>query len=294
MAVYGSKRMTGGRYHQATGASGASWRRQKARLTKDAQPCPTWLTDAQEITLQTMENLPLGHLGQVDECSFVGVRAPPGLEDVPLKHVGRTRCHVGLVGLPKDLLLNRVMLDTVIEQAGFSTSEVTGYTFHWSSSSTCAASERELVLAFTSIEAAQRCQVHFHGCQWGRASIRCRILTDVSQAESKSPTQRPTKSAPSLQDPLQTWWEARGSAAQASDERTLAQCTAMAKKVQASKQGLSPTAQVFVPRPPGIIAKDEGGEQITDANTDVGESELSDAATEELDNAIRSHFRLVT
>lgn len=146
----------------------------------------------------------LSLLAQLSEQGPSGVGAPPGLEDVALRKVGKTSCHIAISGLPRKLLTEasvEVMLEQAALAAGFGASKMTGFTVQMGSccvtSSTSpwnAGSDYrpEVVVGFTSLEAAELCCAHFHGMRWGTSVADCTVLPaeDMEEQSEGVPTDR--------------------------------------------------------------------------------------------------------
>lgn len=205
-----------------------------------------------------------------------GLRPPPGLEETELRSVGTTACHLVINGLPKKLL-NEVMLEVVIEQAGFE-AEVTGFTFQ---KGMRGEKNREVILGFTSYFAAERCLAHFDGCQWGATAITCELIQAEGAAEAAC------EAEPAVEKLEQQWWDVCGYAAWLADLAALNNMAAMQAQLQQEETPQQHTfsldAAVFVPSAPCKTAGDakDNVRKISDASTDIG-SELSED-TEGLD-----------
>ncbi|CAE8715893.1 unnamed protein product [Polarella glacialis] len=178
-----------------------------------------------------------------------GLSPPPGLERVeeqspaPAAAVG-TEWQVIIKGLPGKLL-SEAMLEAVLEQAGLGVA---------SFSVTKGKASGEVIVRVPTVFEAQKCVLHFQGCQWDKSGSS--VITElIAPATAK-------KTKPAKADKKTTGLPALSAEAPAFQPKGLSAVTAA---------GLSAEAPAFVPsRGSSKAAVSDGSDS---GSTEVGESE---------------------
>eukprot|EP00428_Durinskia_dybowskii_P017509 CAMPEP_0170226392 /NCGR_PEP_ID=MMETSP0116_2-20130129/12907_1 /TAXON_ID=400756 /ORGANISM="Durinskia baltica, Strain CSIRO CS-38" /LENGTH=380 /DNA_ID=CAMNT_0010477117 /DNA_START=116 /DNA_END=1258 /DNA_ORIENTATION=- len=193
---------------------------------------------------------------------------PPGLALPPGLEASQAVCEVLIHGLPNKLL-SEPMMDAILQQAGFTSDVVVGF------SATPGKPCGKVAVRFSCEASARRCVAHFAGCQWDQSGsgvtatlVQLRApssadmfdfqkVLDASLATAYSSEETPSSSHLSVEAPA---WVPQRSSTLAADAPAFVPC-AFAKQERIGK-GAQPRKIVKRAHGPG-----------SDTSTEIGDSE---------------------